>query len=83
LKKLKKYKVRNHLNVGNNLIDEIGGLLQKARHIENDKKRIPGEFTVSNYNNCKNAVKELIKRYRDYLNGKDFNKNLNKSDFFK
>jgi len=76
-------KVRNHLNVGNNLIDEIGGLLQKARHIENDKKRIPGEFTVSDYNDCKNAVKELIKRYRDYLNGKDFNKNLNKSDLFK
>ena len=78
-------KVRNHLNVGNNLIDEIGGLLQKARHIENDKKRIPGEFTVSDYNDCKNAVKELIKRYRDYLNGKDINnyKHLSKSDFFK
>ncbi|MGB3459309.1 MAG: hypothetical protein WBB08_08465 [Halobacteriota archaeon] len=75
-------KVRNHLNVGNNLIDEIGSLLQKARHIEK-KNRISGEFTLSEYNDCKNAVKELIKRYRDYLNGKDFNKNLNKSDFFK
>jgi hypothetical protein len=78
-------KIRNHLNVGNNLIDEISGLLQKARHIENDKKRIPGEFTVSDYNDCKNAVKELIKRYGDYLKGKDINnyKYLNKSDFFK
>lgn len=78
-------KVQNRLNVSNNLIDEIPRLLQKARHIENDKKRITGEFTVSDYNNCKNAVKELIKRYEDYLNGKDINnyKPLNKFDFFK
>jgi hypothetical protein len=74
-------KVRSHLNVSKDLIKTIG-LLQKARHIEKENM-ISGEFTVSDYNDCKNAVKELIKRYRDYLNGKDINKNLNKSDFFK
>jgi hypothetical protein len=73
-------KVQNHLNVSKDLIKTISGLLQKARHIEKEN-RISGEFTVSDYNDCKNAVKELIKRYRDYLNGKDINnyKHLNKS----
>lgn len=77
-------KVRSHLNVSKDLIKTISGLLQKARHIEKEN-RISGEFAVSDYNDCKNAVKELIKRYRDYLNGKDINnyKHLNKSDFFK
>ena len=79
-------KVRSHLNVSNNLIKTISGLLQKARHIEKGKRsRIHGEFTVLDYNDCKNALKELIKRYKEYLNGKDINKykHLNKSDFFK
>lgn len=76
-------KVKNSLNVSENLIKETSKVLQKARHIDK-KTRIPGKFTKEEYNICKNVMKVLIQRYRDYLNGEDIRKYkiLEKSDFF-
>jgi|GEM_PF-5184046 len=77
-------KVQKRLNVSKPLISKTSGVLQKARHIDKGTNRIPGEFKEKDYNVCKNIIKELIKRYGNYLNGEDISqyKKLNKPDFF-
>jgi predicted RNase H-related nuclease YkuK (DUF458 family) len=77
-------KVKNSLNVSEYLIKETSKVLQKARHIEAEKIRIPGKFTKEEYIICKNVMKELIQRYMDFLNSEDICKYkiLEKSDFF-
>ena len=76
-------KENKKLNVSKNRIETIGGVLQKARHIEN-QKRIPGEFTREDYEKCKKVVKELIESYEDFLKGKDISEHntIDKSNFF-
>lgn len=75
-------KVQEYLNVSKKLMGEISKNLQKARHIEGI--RIPGKFTNSDYNICRNVIKELIERYSDYLNGENIGnyEQLCKSNFF-
>lgn len=76
-------KENKKLNVSKNRMKTISRVLQKARHIEN-QKRIPGEFTREDYEKCKKVVKELIESYEDFLKGKDISEHntIDKSNFF-
>ena len=76
-------KENKKLNVSKNRMKTISRVLQKARHIEN-QKRIPGEFTREDYEKCKKVVKELIESYEDFLKGNDISEHntIDKSNFF-
>lgn len=62
-------KVHKFLNISKELKSFISRTLNKARHIEG-KTRIPGDFTQKDYDICRDILKILINRYKDYLDNK-------------